>query len=85
MADIRITIEGARGIGKTTFAKYLFNLLTNSTYYVDKVRDSNPVDTNWIQNLTRTLMPRRRIPRSVEIVVIETGFTDEVIYDEDEA
>jgi nucleoside-triphosphatase THEP1 len=82
MADIRITIEGARGVGKTTFVKYLFNLLANTTYFVDEVQDTDVLSTGWIQNIVSVLTPRRRRPRTISIRVLERGFS-EVFVDED--
>jgi len=84
MADIRITIEGARGAGKTTLAKYLYNLFVNGTYFVEKVLDSDTLSTNYIQNLMRGLAPVKRQPRSIEIRVLETGFVEEIYEGEDE-
>lgn len=84
MADIRITIEGARGAGKTTFAKFLYNLFVNGTYFVEKVTDSDVLSTNYIQNLVRGLAPVRRQPRSIEIRILETGFVEEIYEGEDE-
>ena len=84
MADIRITIEGARGAGKTTLAKYLYNLLTNTTYFVEKVTDSDALSSGYVQNLMRHLAPSRRQPRTIEIRILETGFVEEIHEDEED-
>ena len=83
MADIRITIEGARGAGKTTFAKYLYNLLANGSYFVDELDDTDILSTGWIQNLREMLTPRRRQPRTISIRILERGFVENIEEDED--
>jgi len=84
MADIRITIEGARGSGKTTFAKYLYNLLANGSYFVDELADTDTLSTGWIQNLREILTPRRRQPRTISIRILERGFTEDIEEDDDD-
>lgn len=86
MADIEIRITGARGAGKTTIAKWLHNLMANSTYFIESVEDSDRLSTRYILDLKQQLMPVLRRPRSVSIEIIETTFEadTEVLEDDDE-
>lgn len=84
MADIEITLTGAHGAGKTTLAKLLFGLLANTNYYVEEVEDSNVLDTQYIQDMTRYIRPRRRTPRSVSLQIVERSFFDGIEIDEDD-
>lgn len=85
MSDINITITGARGIGKTTLAKKLFQLFANSEYYVDEVDDTNPISEAFIRNMRKPLDPRVRAPRSVSITVRDYGYRGvDLLQDEEE-
>lgn len=85
MADIDITITGARGAGKTTLAKLLYGLLTNSTYYIEEVEDSNTLDTQYVQDLSESIRVRRRAPRSIELRIVErSGFEGIDLHEDDE-
>lgn len=84
MADIDITITGALGAGKTTFAKHLFNLLVNGSYYIVDVEDSDVLGERYIQEPRAQLVPVRRAPRSVSISIVETTFRSAIEVLEDD-
>ncbi len=84
MSDIQIIITGAHGAGKTTLAKLIFGLFANTNYYIEEVEDSNVLDTQFIQDLTRSPRIRRRAPRSIELTIIERSAFEGVDVVEDE-
>ena len=84
MADIHITITGAHGAGKTTLAKLLFGLFANTSYFVEEVEDSNVLDTQYIQDMTKYIQPRRRTPRTISLRIVERSYFDGVSVAEDD-
>lgn len=84
MADIEIQISGAKGIGKTTFAKYLFSMLANTPYWVEAVDDDGGMADHYITDLTKAIMPRRRAPRTVRITIRDSLFRGEIVLDDED-